>query len=258
MASEKASLTGVGAEGAPPALKRSLGASGVALMAFFITCAGPFGVEPAVQAAGPLVVCITVIALPLVWALPQGLLVAELSCMEGLDVNGGRIVWVEQALGPLCGWLNGYISLVSTVIDLPVYAVMLGDYVSRYVAAVGAEAGHTDPGEAVQGLSFWSRVGVQLAATTLLCATNLLGIHMVERVAAILAVAVCVPFLVELFFVAGKDELDLGSSTSVAKVCSDPSIVGYEACTAHGDTLSDHVNWAKFSAVMVRAACGGV
>jgi hypothetical protein len=61
-------------------------------MAFFITAAGPYGIEPAVQGAGPLVVIITSFAMPLLLAVPTGLYTAELSSM--FDENGGLVLWV--------------------------------------------------------------------------------------------------------------------------------------------------------------------
>ena len=38
--------------------------------------------------------------------------------------NGGGILWVEAALGPLAGWMNAYNSLLALLVDLPVYIVL--------------------------------------------------------------------------------------------------------------------------------------
>lgn len=53
---------------------------------------GPFGIEEAVGAAGPLPVFISLFVLGFFWALPQALMTAELSTIY--PENGGYIVWV--------------------------------------------------------------------------------------------------------------------------------------------------------------------
>lgn len=61
---------------------------------YFNTCGGPFGVEPAVEAAGPLWTLIALIVLPLFWSLPQAIMSAELSLL--VNENGGNVVWVQR------------------------------------------------------------------------------------------------------------------------------------------------------------------
>ena len=41
-------------------------------MIFFTVCGGPYGVESAVKAAGPLVTLLGFCIVPLIWALPMG------------------------------------------------------------------------------------------------------------------------------------------------------------------------------------------
>jgi hypothetical protein len=56
------------------------------LIAFFCTCGGPFGIESAVMAAGPMYTAIGCVVVVLCWCLPQALMAAELSMM--MNSNG--------------------------------------------------------------------------------------------------------------------------------------------------------------------------
>ena len=69
--------------------KRSISAFRLAMITYFFTCGGPFGIESAVGAAGPLYSLIAVFAIPIFWALPQALMSAELSLM--MNQNGGKL-----------------------------------------------------------------------------------------------------------------------------------------------------------------------
>ena len=55
---------------------RTIGAIGLAFIAFVSVCGGPFGIEDAVGAAGPLVTLISLLVLGVFWALPQALMTA--------------------------------------------------------------------------------------------------------------------------------------------------------------------------------------
>ncbi len=69
------------------------------------SCLSPFGVEQSVAAAGPLPVFIAIALLPMVWAIPQALITAELASM--VPDNGGCVVWVQAAFGDFAGWMVG-------------------------------------------------------------------------------------------------------------------------------------------------------
>ncbi|KAJ6708056.1 hypothetical protein OIU85_028343 [Salix viminalis] len=62
---------------------------------------GPFGVEDSVQAAGPLLALLGFLLFPLIWSIPEALITAEMGTM--FPENGGYVVWVSSALGPLLG-----------------------------------------------------------------------------------------------------------------------------------------------------------
>ena len=59
----------------------------------------PYGIEPTVAAAGPLVVVVGCFIMPLIWAIPTGLFTAEMSSM--FDENGGYAQRARRT--PSCG-----------------------------------------------------------------------------------------------------------------------------------------------------------
>lgn len=96
-------------------------------IAFFLTCGGPFGLEPAVQAGGIAATIGGLVLLPLIWAIPQSLMTTELSSM--MRVNGGGLVWVWRGLGTCAGVANAYNSLASALVDICLYPNIIVEYI---------------------------------------------------------------------------------------------------------------------------------
>jgi len=106
--------------------KRGVNALGLTMMIYFFTSGGPFGIEPSVGAAGPLLSLIAVIIVPLIWSLPQAILSAELSLM--IAENGGNVVWVQRAWGDLIGWVNAFNNLAASFSSMSLLVVLFVDY----------------------------------------------------------------------------------------------------------------------------------
>lgn len=111
--------------------KRSVSVVYLGGMIFFLICGGPAGIEDAVRAAGPLPTLAAILIIPVVWALPQALMTAELSTMN--SSNGGYIIWVSRAFGNFGGWMNAYNAVFSNMFDLSLYPVLFVDFVERLV-----------------------------------------------------------------------------------------------------------------------------
>lgn len=60
--------------GSDSKLARRVGVLGIASIAFFTICGGPNGIEAAVQAGGPLVYLIGILAMSILWSFPQALI----------------------------------------------------------------------------------------------------------------------------------------------------------------------------------------
>jgi hypothetical protein len=51
--------------------KRTVSALGLAAFSYMLICAGPYGIEDTVSAAGPFPVLVAIALIPIVWGLPQ-------------------------------------------------------------------------------------------------------------------------------------------------------------------------------------------
>ena len=104
---------------------------------YFMASGGPYGLEEAVGSAGYAGAILLILITPLVWSLPTGLMIAELS--SAIPVEGGYYVWVRRAMGPFWGFQEAWLSLASSVFDLALYPTLFVAYLGRLVP--GADKG---------------------------------------------------------------------------------------------------------------------
>ncbi|KAF5942551.1 hypothetical protein HYC85_020193 [Camellia sinensis] len=93
---------------------------------YFEVAGGPYGEEPAVQAAGPLLAILGFLIFPFIWSIPEALITAELATT--FPGNGGFVIWAHEAFGPFWGSLMGWWKLLSGVINLASYPLLCIDY----------------------------------------------------------------------------------------------------------------------------------
>jgi amino acid transporter len=146
---------------------------------FYEVSGGPFGVEDAVGAAGPLLALVGFLVFPFIWSVPEALITAEMGTM--FPENGGYVVWVSAALGPYWGFQQGWMKWLSGVIDNALYPVLFLDYLKSAIPALGG------------GLP---RVLAVLALTVVLTYMNYRGLAIVGWLAVILGVFSILPFVV--------------------------------------------------------------
>ncbi|KAL3616359.1 hypothetical protein CASFOL_039749 [Castilleja foliolosa] len=96
---------------------------------YFEVAGGPFGEEPAVQAAGPLLAILGFLIFPFIWSVPEALITAELS--TAFPGNGGFVIWAERAFGPFCGSLMGTWKFLSIVINIAAFPALCISYLKR-------------------------------------------------------------------------------------------------------------------------------
>jgi amino acid transporter len=60
---------------------------------------------------------------------PLALMTAELSTM--MNENGGYIVWVNRAFGPLVSWMFSFNILLVNLFDMAIYPVLFIDYIAQ-------------------------------------------------------------------------------------------------------------------------------
>src|SRR3989449_6859921 len=102
----------------------------VAVM-YFTVSGGPFGLEGLVGSVGPGVAVLLLVATPLVYSVPEALLIGELASM--LPVEGGYYQWVKRAFGRFWGFWNGWLSWAYSLIDMAIYPVLLLQYLHFFL-----------------------------------------------------------------------------------------------------------------------------
>jgi amino acid transporter len=163
---------------------RSMGALRFAAVAFVAVSAGPFGMEVAVQAAGPLWVVVGVLVFAVMWSLPQSLITASLA--STFHKNGGTVQFAMTALGPFWGWMAAYNNLMTQLFDVPVYPVLF----AAYVRDLGGWSQNS-----------WEDWCVKGGALALVLAFNVVGMELVSTASAVFTLLMLMPFLVEPFLV---------------------------------------------------------
>jgi len=98
---------------------KKLGLLPLVAATFFMVSGGPYGIEGLVQQSGYAGAIAILLLIPLIWALPTGLMVGELAA--AIPAEGGFYVWVRRALGPFWGFQEAWLSLSASVFDLAAY-----------------------------------------------------------------------------------------------------------------------------------------
>jgi amino acid transporter len=149
----------------------------------FMVSGGPYGLEELVQASGYKLAIAILFLLPLIWSLPTGLMVGELSA--ALPSQGGFYVWVRRALGPFWGFQEAWLSLMASVFDMGAYPTVA----VLYLKHVWPQAGEGNN-------------GVLIAASILLAclAWNLFGAKAVGDGSVLLGLLLMVPFAVIIVY----------------------------------------------------------
>jgi amino acid transporter len=102
---------------------------------FFIVSGGPFGLEGLVGSVGPVLALTLLVATPLVYSVPEALLVGELASM--LPLEGGYYQWVKRAFGRFWGFWNGWLSWAYSLLDMALYPVLLLQYLRFFAPGLG-------------------------------------------------------------------------------------------------------------------------
>src|SRR3989449_7691513 len=110
----------------------------VAVM-YFPVWGGPFGLEGLVGWVGPGVALLLLVLTPVVFSVPETLLIGELAPM--LPAEGGYYVWVKRAFGRFWGFWNGWLSWVYSLIDMAIYPVLFLQYIRFFAPQLGSLEG---------------------------------------------------------------------------------------------------------------------
>ncbi len=170
--------------GGPPergALRRTLTTTSLVFVMFFTVSGGAYTLEGLVETVGPGLALLALVILPVVYSLPETLIIGELA--SALPEEGGYYRWVRRAFGPFWGFQNGWITWVYSMVDMAIYPVLFTTYLAWFVPS----------------LSEAQRWGVSLAVIWIPTAINLRGAINVGRVSVAVGVFVLSGFLALAF-----------------------------------------------------------
>ena len=115
-------------------LKRELTLLPLFGLIYFTVCGGSFGVEPLVGLSGPGLALILIVITPLVFSIPNMLMVREMNSM--MPVEGGYYHWVKVAFGPFAGFMAGWMNWVVSWVDVSIYPVLAAYYLGYFFPAL--------------------------------------------------------------------------------------------------------------------------
>ena len=119
-------------------LKRTLTTLPLVFILYFSTSGGAFTTETLVHEVGPGLALLILLLVPLVYSIPECLIVGELASM--LPLEGGYYRWVQRAFGPFWAFQNGWLTWMYSLVDMAIYPVLFNQYLSYFAPSLGRGA----------------------------------------------------------------------------------------------------------------------
>jgi amino acid transporter len=119
-------------------LPRAIGTLGLVFVLFFSTSGGPYTTETLIHSVGPGLGLLILVLVPLVWSVPEVLIVGELASM--LPEEGGYYRWVDRAFGRFWAFQNGWLTWVYSLVDMAIYPVLFNQYLRYFVPGLDGRA----------------------------------------------------------------------------------------------------------------------
>ena len=119
-------------------LTRSLTTLSLVFILYFSTSGGAYTTESLVREVGPGLALLTLILVPLVYSLPEILIVGELASM--LPEEGGYYRWVERAFGEFWAFQNGWLTWMYSLVDMAIYPKLFVTYLAYFRPELPAKA----------------------------------------------------------------------------------------------------------------------
>jgi amino acid transporter len=233
-------------------LKRELTLIPLFGLIYFTVCGGAFGAEPMVGLSGPGLALLLMVITPLVFSIPNMLMVREMQSM--MPVEGGYYHWVKQAFGSFAGYMSGWMNWVVSWVDVSIYPVWTAWYLSYFIPAL-------NEGATIFGIEFSSGFLSWLVAAVLIIALsilNLRGARLSGLTASWLGVLMIIPLVImsgfgiyswvvhgtptDIPFLVGGAEVNgtnLLGALSVGIYVAMWNFMGWELPTAAGDEIKE-------------------
>src|SRR4030088_1183507 len=103
-------------------LTRSLTTLSLVFILYFSTSGGAYTTETLVREVGPGLALLILVLVPLVYSLPETLIVGELASM--LPEEGGYYRWVRRAFGEFWAFQNGWATWLYSLVGMAIYPVL--------------------------------------------------------------------------------------------------------------------------------------
>jgi amino acid transporter len=149
-------------------LKRELTLLPLFGLIYFTVCGGAFGAEPMVGLSGPGLALVLMIVTPLVFSIPNMLMVREMQSM--MPVEGGYYHWVKQGFGPFVGFMSGWMNWVVSWVDVSIYPVWTAWYLSYFIPQL-------KNGATIFGIEFSSDLLSWIVAAILIISISILNLR---------------------------------------------------------------------------------
>jgi amino acid transporter len=149
-------------------LRRSLSTVSLVFILYFCTSGGAFTTETLVHEVGPGLALLVLLVVPLIFSLPEVLIVGELASM--LPVEGGYYRWVERAFGPFWAFQNGWLTWMYSLVDMALYPKLFVTYLAWFVPGLGHRALWV-----IGLLVIWAATGVNLLGAGRVGRTSILS-----------------------------------------------------------------------------------
>jgi amino acid transporter len=117
-------------------LPRGIGTLGLVFVLFFSTSGGPYTTETLIHSVGPGLGLLILALVPLIWSVPEALIVGELASM--LPEEGGYYRWVDRAFGRFWAFQNGWLTWMYSLVDMAIYPVLFNQYLRYFIPGLDA------------------------------------------------------------------------------------------------------------------------
>ena len=117
-------------------LARSVTTLSLVFILYFSTSGGAYTTESLVREVGPGLALFILVLVPLVYSLPEILIVGELASM--LPHEGGYYRWVQRAFGPFWAFQNGWLTWMYSLVDMAIYPKLFVTYLGYFWHGVPA------------------------------------------------------------------------------------------------------------------------
>jgi amino acid transporter len=117
-------------------LRRSVGTISLVFILYFTTSGGAYTTETLIHSVGPGLGLLILLIVPIVWSIPEVLIVGELASM--LPEEGGYYRWVDRAFGRFWAFQNGWLTWMYSLVDMAIYPVLFNQYLRYFVPSLSA------------------------------------------------------------------------------------------------------------------------